>query len=406
MQFAAAAIAAEVEQELREIIAWWSTHAVDLVHGGFHGEVDNANCPIEEASKGSVLHARILWFFSEAAAHTGDQKVLDLANRARDYLVERFIDPMHGGVWWELSADGAPVNRRKHAQAQALAVQALAAHFGVTGAPRSCECAHELFGLLEKHFRDTRHGGWIEARGEDWRTTADQRLNPQDANAPKSASTHVQVLEALTSLHRAAPTDDTAQALRHAIEIFGAHMIGPAAAHVRLFFGMDWRDQSPGVSFGHDIQTSWLLWEAADALGDASLRAYVRPIALGLARVSRAEGRGPDGGVYFERAHGGHFDRRRVWWAQAEALVGYLNAYELTEDDAYFDTFFRVWRFIKTRLKHESGEWTWWSSIDASSSGEHAYKAGFWKGPYHNGRAMIETTRRLRRILESGKGSR
>ncbi len=391
------AVAAEIERELREIAAWWSAHAVDREHGGFHGEIDADDTPVPGAGKGIVLNARILWFFSAAGAHLRDPALLRLADRALDYLERHFIDPVHGGVYWELDAEGRPLDTKKQGYAQAFAIYALCAHYRATGRAASIARAHALFALIEAHYLDKELGGYVEAFTADWSPIADMRLSEVDANFPKTMNTHLHILEAYTALHAAAPTAATAQALRRCIDLMLDRFLDPATHHLRLFFESDWTDRSQAVSFGHDIEASWLLWEACEALGDAALSARAAPTLVAMASACLGEAQGPDGGLYNERHRDGKIDKSRIWWVQAEALVGFLNAHELSGDPAFFDAFAKVWSFVRRHHRESSGEWRWWSSLDPVAA-NRSYKAGFWKGPYHNGRSMIEAGDRLKRL--------
>lgn len=389
-------LAEEAERELAAILAWWSSHAIDP-QGGFHGEIDARNAPIADAAKGAVLNARLLWFFSAAAAHLKSAAALAPADRAHAYITAHFVDRARGGLYWSLDASGAPRDRKKHAYAQAFQLYALCAHHQASGRPESLREAHTLFALMELRYLEPTYGGYVEALAQDWTPIPDMRLSELDANAPKTMNTHLHILEAYAALHARAPTPQTGAALRRSIGVFLDRLID--ADHLRLFLDNDWTDRSEAISFGHDIEASWLLWEACETLGDAALCARVKPAVVALARACLEEGLGEDGGVFNERALSGGIDRTRVWWAQAEAMVGFLNAHELTGDAAFFDAFARVWAFVKAHQRHDSGEWTWRSALDAPDPAR-AYKAGFWKCPYHNGRAMIETSRRLRRLRD------
>lgn len=395
------AIAAEIAEELQRVLAWWSRHAVDHAHGGFHGEIDAENRVIPGAPKGAVLNARILWFFSETARVLHDPRARVLADRAAGHFVTTFVDHESGGVIWEADAHGRPANRRKQGYAHAFAIYALVAHHRATGDSASLSLARELFELIETRFLDAAGDGYLEARAENWSPIADMRLSESDANCPKTMNTHLHVLEAYSALHAAAPSEASAAGLNRALLLMLDRFVDAETHHLRLFFEDDWTDRTEAASFGHDIEASWLLCEAAEALGDDAIIVRARAAALDLARACVREALDADGGVHSERTFDGRLDARRVWWVQAEAMVGFLNAYELSRDDAFLDAFARVWAFIKRHHRDEEhGEWSWWSALDAPSA-DRGYKAGFWKGPYHNGRALMQCGARLKRMLET-----
>jgi cellobiose epimerase len=403
MTVAAAALttlAAEIDRELGAILSWWAEKAVDAEQGGFYGEIDLNDAPVDSAAKGAVLNARILWFMSEAARATGDARAASLAERAADYLHAHFVDPAHGGLFWAVAADGAPLARKKQTYAQAFAIYALGAHHRLTRRTDSLALARALFSLIETRARDADHGGYVEALDEAWAPLADVRLSEVDANAPKSMNTHLHVLEAYAALYAADPAPPLRAALRAAIELFLKYIVDRGRGHLRLFFDAAWNSLSSTISFGHDCEASWLLWEACEALGDVGVSERAKPVVVALARATLEEAMWSDGGLIHERADAGHADTARVWWVQAEGLVGFLNAYALTGEDAFFTAFERVWRFIQQHQKDARGEWLWRSALDPPLA-ERAYKAGFWKGPYHNGRAMLECSARLARL--SGK---
>jgi mannobiose 2-epimerase len=325
----------------------------------------------------------------------GDARALMLADRAADYLHTHFKDHVHGGYYWALGADGRPVDTKKQGYAQAFVAYGLCAHHRATGSSASLERAREAFHTIERHFLNAKYGGYIEALSEDWSPLADMRLSAIDANCPKSTNTHLHILEAYTSLFAAAPSQPVAQALHNLITLFLERLIDTESGHLRLFFDLDWTDQTSFISFGHDIEASWLLWRACETLGDPALLSRAKPLVLKLARTCLYEALDAEGGIANERARSGAPDARRVWWVQAEALIGFLNAYELSGEQNYLHAFGKVWRFIQSRQRDtEGGEWTWWSALD-SPDADRQYKAGFWKCPYHNGRAMFESMARL-----------
>ncbi|HWA00408.1 MAG TPA: AGE family epimerase/isomerase [Caulobacterales bacterium] len=391
------ALAGAADRELDALLAWWTDKAVDHLHGGFHGEIDALDRPIAGASKGIVLNARILWFFSSAAATR--PAALPYAKRAYDYIRTFFVDRAHGGVFWELDAAGSLLNGKKQAYAQAFAIYALIAYHRTTRDSEALHLAHALFALMQQHLVDAEHGGYLEARDRAWSALADVRLSEFDANHPKTMNTHLHVLEAYTALHAVAPTPETEAALRVSIDHLVNRFWNPASRHLRLFFTLDWHDRSEAVSFGHDIEASWLLWEAGKALGDPRVEQGLARIVIGLAHGTLQDGVGPLGAICNERKLDGQFDGARVWWAQAEAMVGFLNAFELSEDVSFLRAAENVWSFILAHhIDRERGEWTWWSDLDTPAT-DRSYKAGFWKGPYHNGRALLEVSQRARRLI-------
>jgi mannobiose 2-epimerase len=397
--------------ELYRIANWWLDKSLDVERGGFVGEIDFHGNPVPGASKGVILNSRILWFFSELAQFDNDVRYLDAANRAFNYLLEYFDDPVHGGAVWELSADGIILNGRKQVYAQCFCIYALTAYYRLTSNPRALAKALEYFGRLESTALDRKFGGFIDAFSQSWKSIDDYRLSANDLNVPKSMNTHLHVLEAYTALYKTAEPavthvalrDALRAALQNAIENFCRHCIDRKSGHVALYFERDWNRIGTSISYGHDIEASWLLLEAAHTLGDADTIREVAPLAERLAFTCHDEAIGEQGQVFntFDPSTG-TLASESIWWVQAEALVGFVNAYRLTGKWKYRVAADRVWNFVRQHhVDDVSGEWHWLSSLDDDNA-QHHYKAGFWKAPYHNGRAMLQSIR----IFESIERSR
>ncbi len=386
---------AEFRNELRAIADWWVANSIDQDKGGFVGEIGVDGELNPDASKGLILNARILWFFSELAIFTGNDNYKVQAERAYSYLVENFLDQQHGGVFWELDASGACINDRKQTYAQAFAIYGLSAYSKLRPESEARNQAVGIFNLIEEKCLDKEQGGYLEAFSRDWLLLEDMRLSERDLNAPKSMNTHLHVLEAYTALHLAAPDREVAKAIKRCLSYFDERIINQENNHLRMFQTMDWQDVSTSVSYGHDIESSWLIWEAVVALGDEELLDYYRPLILAMAETILREGVGEHGEVLdaFDFSKG-ELHPERVWWVQAEALVGFLNAYALSNNEVYFAAFQKVWDFIKeNQIDKEKGEWHWLSTLDQPAVGD--CKVGFWKAPYHNGRAMMEVCKML-----------
>jgi mannobiose 2-epimerase len=387
---------AAASRELHRIAEWWLRNTTDTVNGGFVGRVEHDGRRVEGADKGVVLNSRILWFFSEIARADRRPGYRESASRAFAYLLEHFDDPHAGGAVWKLSADGRVSDGKKQVYAQAFCIYALAAYYRLTGERLALNKALEYFELLETRARDGRHGGYLDAFSRDWRPLDNMRLDDADLNAPKSMNSHLHLLEAYTALHLATRSARTEAALRHAVDVLCDRVFDAERGHLSLFFDLQWRRLSAQVSFGHDIEASWLLWEAVEALADPQSRQRAQPVVERLAERCLQEGVGALGQLCesADPARGTRSDTG-VWWVQAEALVGFLNACELTGDPAYGAAADRIWRYIGVHLLDTAaGEWRWQFPIGS----EPRYLAGFWKGPYHNGRAMLEAGRRCKAL--------
>ena len=389
------ALRAELERELTQrILPFWMERAVDERHGGFVGLIPEDGVPRADAPKGGVLNARILWTFSAALRVLGDCRYRAPADRAAAYFRAHFLDPVHGGAYWMVDAAGRPADDRKHVYAQAFAIYALSEHARATGDEGSLRDAVALFRLVEEHARDGASGGYQEAFGRDWVPLDDVRLSEEDAPERKSMNTHLHLLEAYTNLYRARPDGLLRRRLAELVELFLGTIVGPSG-HVCPFFDEDWTPKSSAVSYGHDIETSWLLLEAADVLDDAETRERVRELSVRMADAVLVAGYDPAGGLYTGGGPGGVTDTDKEWWPQAEAIVGFVSAYQVTGRDDFLEAARRTWAFTERHLlDRERGEWHRRVAADGTLRRGHE-KVGPWKCPYHNGRACLEIVTRV-----------
>lgn len=390
----------EIEKEFRSIMEFWKEHTVDEQQGGFIGQMDNSGRINHEAPKGSVLNARILWTFSAAYRHTQNEAYLRLAKRAFNYLMHNFQDREFGGIYWSVDAQGKPLNTRKQIYALAFTIYGMSEYFQASGEERALAAARELFRWIEQHSFDQTHGGYLEAFSREGELLEDLRLSPKDRNDPKTMNTHLHILEAYTNLYRIWPDRLLAQQLEGLLEVFLERIIDAETGHMNLFFTKDWSVTAELVSYGHDIEASWLLLEAAEVLGKEELIRKVSAIAIQMADASR-EGLQPDGSLYHELdIKAQHYDTHREWWVSAEAMVGFLNAYQQSGEEDQLVASLNAWEFAKKFLiDREGGEW-FWGVYDDYSLMKNKDKVGIWKCPYHNARACMEVINRCKTLLE------
>ena len=389
-----------LEREMRaeltgRILPFWGERVVDRERGGFFGRVAPDGTPDPEAPRGAILNSRILWTFSAASAALQDPALAGLAGRAARVVRKQFLDDLHGGVYWMLDPSGRAVDDRKHVYAQAFAIYGLAEHYQATGNRESLSDAQELFRSIEAHARDDGHGGYREAFSREWRPLDDVRLGETDPNAPRSANTHLHLLEAYTTLLRAWPDPALRSRLRYLVELFLDRIVDPVTGHLKLFVDELWVPWSQGVSYGHDIEASWLLADAALVLGDAGLSARTTKAALLMAESVFREALDPVGGLYYQIDADGQLDRGKEWWTQAEGVVGFLNAYQMTGRLDFLEAARDTWGFIRAHLlNHEHGEW--YRRVDRDGIPEPGHEiVGPWKCPYHNARACLEVMQRV-----------
>ena len=407
----------------KNILRFWLDKMQDHENGGFYGRIDGQGVLHPEAEKGAILNARILWSFSAAYRVLGNPEYLEAATRAKDYLIEHFVDKEYGGIYWSVDYKGQPLDTKKQFYAIGFAIYGLSEYARATGDREALDYAIELYECVEEHSFDPQYNGYIEACTREWGKIADMRLSDFDANYPKSQNTHLHIIEPYTNLYRClremqaaescnyvpvlgsvlpigvtVPLETLARvegSLRNLIDIFTDKILNPETHHLDLFFEMDWtRGAGHLESYGHDIECSWLMHEAALVLGDQKVLKKVEKIVREVAKASE-KGLRTDGSMIHEaNVDTGHADDDLHWWVQAENVVGWYNIYQYFGDEDALEKVFRCWEYIKTQLiDWEHGEWYWSRHPDGSLNTTDD-KAGFWKCPYHNSRMCLEIIER------------
>jgi cellobiose epimerase len=390
-----------IEGDLRgNILPFWMNRVVDADGKAFLGSLTNDLVVDRTAERGALLTSRILWTFSAAFVRYRDPAYLAMAVRAYDDLMLRFRDTRHGGFFWSVAADGEVLRDRKQVYGQAFAVYALTEYHAASNSRDALDQAIETYRLIEKHARAA-HGGYLEAFGRAWEPIEDMRLSGVDLNEPKSQNTHLHIMEAYTRLLVAWPDAGLLAVLAELVDTMLTRIVDPATGHLGLFFAEDWTPRYDRVSYGHDIEAAWLLTWAAEAIRDPALTARIRPLAIRIAEITLAEGVDADGGVYNQGGPSGLTDTNKEWWPQAEAVVGFLNAYQLSGQERFLVAALHAWDFIEERLiDKRNGEWFRGVTRDGRLLGNEL-KVSFWKCPYHNGRTGLEAVRRLAHLSQS-----
>ena len=388
------------------ILPFWCGPALDLEHGGWMAWLSNDLKPDRTKPKGLIVNARILWAFSAVHQLRPEPIYRQMADRAFDFVMDRFWDAEYGGAFWRLDDTGRVIDDSKKIYGQAFYIYALSEYCRALGAPAALERATALFDLIERHAHDPRYGGYLEVRRRDWsEADANARLSDKDLSEKKSMNNHLHVLEAYTNLYRVWKDPRLEQRLRELIELFEQRILDVRTYHFNHFFDEPWRVRSDSYTFGHDIEGSWLLCEAAEVLEDAGLLRRVRAVALRMAEVALREGIDADGALCYEGKGGRVIDRGKECWPQAEAVIGFLNAFQISADTRYLETVFRVWDYIENHLADRvHGEWFW--RIGETGQPDPALpKVSEWKGPYHGTRACLEALHRLHALSSGKKGA-
>lgn len=387
--------------EWKSVLHYWQTKVTDPVQGGFYGSVNQQNEPDPTAARGLVQYSRILWAFSLAWDHFREPGYRETAQRAYDYITRYFTDTEYGGMYWSVEATGRRLEDRKQIYGQAFCIYGLCEFYRSTGHEPALHTARSLFQLIEVHSYDATKGGYLEAFTRNWELAGDLRLSAKDDNAVKTMNTHLHVIEAYVQLYRHWPDPLLHSRIQHLLDAFHLYFIDPVSKHLRLFFTRDWQSVSSLVSYGHDIEAAWLLLQCAEIIGDEVRIRIFRKYALGIAQASLEGIDASDGGLWYEYAPDVHQRiSEKHSWVQAEAMIGFMNAYELTGDVQWLAHVMRSWEFIRLYIRDaEQGEWFWGVDEDRKPM-PNQDKAGFWKCPYHNTRAFHELIQRVSRIQE------
>ena len=378
-------------QEVREnltscILPYWLK--LKDPRGGFYGEVAPDGTVLYDAPRGVILNARIIWSFAAAYQALPETPYLVAAVHARDYFLEHFCDHKYGGVYWSVDAAGERLDTKKQLYAQGFAIYGLSELYKVTGDDEVLKNAINLYRVVETYFADKENGGYIEALARDFSPLEDMSLSAHDINADKTMNSHLHVLEAYANLYQVWPDEELKEAVQKLLDLVGTRIMG-ADGHLQLYFRKDWSVMPGGVSYGHDIETSWLALECADALKDIDVVNRVRPWALSMGKAGN-EGLLPDGSMRYEKLLDGKYDDSRQWWVQAETVVGNLWLWKYHADPQGADRALAAWNYIRENLVDEKdGEW-WWAVLEDGSRDLSQPKVGFWKCPYHNTRMCLQ----------------
>ncbi|WP_300702729.1 AGE family epimerase/isomerase [Bacteroides sp.] len=386
----------EMEEELvANILPFWINKMTDETNGGFYGRITGGEVLMPEAEKGAILNARILWTFSSAYRLLKKEEYLTAATRAKRYLIDHFYDEVQGGIFWSLDCKGQPLDTKKQIYALGFAIYGLSEYHRATGDEEALAYAIRIFESIEAHSFDPVKNGYCEALTREWGEIADMRLSDKDENERKTMNTHLHILEPYTNLFRVWKDKRLEAQLRNLIILFTEKILNIKTGHLDLFFNDDWVSKYRIVSYGHDIEASWLIHEAALVLGDKELLEKVEPLVEYIAAAAD-EGLASDGSMIYETfLDKDRTDADRHWWVQAENVVGHANLYQHFDDGVAMQKAFRCWEYIKENLiDTKNGEWHWSIRADGTINTDDD-KAGFWKCPYHNGRMCMEIIERF-----------
>ena len=376
----------------QKLIPFWKGMRDDE-YGGYYGYMGYDRVIDKKAVKGCILNSRILWFFSNAALLLQDDSVKAEADHAYAFLRDHFVDRENGGVYWSVTYDGKVEEGMKHTYCQAFAIYGLSSYYRLTRNEEALQLAKELFAVIEDKCTDSL--GYEEAFSQDFRPVDNEKLSENGVMAEKTMNTLLHVFEAYTELYDVSHDEAVGEQLRYMLRLFADRVYNPSKRRLEVFFDKEWNTLIDLHSFGHDIESAWLIDRGCDVLGDEALSEEMRKITRTLTEC------------VYEEAYRSHslanecesdkVDTTRVWWVQAEAIVGFTNAWQQDPSGLkYMQAAEDIWGFVKEHFvdKREGSEWF----RDLKENGEITEEEAIvdpWKCPYHNGRMCMEIIRRL-----------
>jgi mannobiose 2-epimerase len=382
------------DEAVNHILPFWSSQK-DSKNGGFYGFMSNDLTLNKKSEKGGIATARFLWSFSAAYRAFDKQEYLELAKHSYQFMKTNLIDQKYGGIYWMADYKGEIIDSRKHIYTQSFGVYSLSEFYRVTSNQEALDLAIELFELIEEKGYDTKDNMYLEEFNRCWIISNNEMLSENGVIAEGTTNTHLHILEAYTNLYRVWPDAKLEKALRNIIRIFYDHIYKKESNDLKVFFDRSWNEKLDLQSYGHDIEASWLLYDGLLALNENKTEyiEMVKDIGAHIFQVAII-----DAGVVIPECEAGKCVDKCVWWVQSEAMVGFMNMYQLTENKKYYDVVNRIWLYTKTNIidRRDGGEWFQETSIKGKPLDEKAMVEP-WKTPYHNIRFCIEMLERIKK---------
>lgn len=392
-----------VDELTNNILPWWIEHDVDEEHGGFYGAVTNDNAPVPHATRFITLNARLVWTFSAAYRVMGNPEYKKMADRAYNYFIKYFWDDEYNAANNRVDEFGDPVSKQRYIYGEAFAIYGLSEYARAMGCNEALEYARKLVMSLEKHVYDPVYKGYFESCKPDWThdpwTRGVNRL-PTDE---KTMNNHLHLIEAYTCLLRTDKSDFMQNKVREHLYVMLNKIVDHDIHHYFYFQARDWKPTTQEISFGHDIEGTWLMMETAEVLGEPEAMRYTKDTCMNMARACYEQGfRKEDGAMLSEYDPvTGHSSPFLSWWEQNEAVVGFLNAWEVTGEEKYLDASLKCFEFAREHfVDHENGGWFARLSLDGKTV-LSTDKVNDYTCPYHNSRMCMEIIERYRKLSKA-----
>ena len=382
----------EVRKHLTEgIIPFWKKMRDDQF-GGYYGYMDYDLKVDRKAVKGCILNSRITWFFANAYLLIKDEDLLAQARHGYEFMKRCCLDTEQGGVYWSVAYDGTPEDTTKHTYNQAFAIYALSSYYDASGDKEALDTAKALYRIIEE--RCTDEIGYKEAFDRNFHEVDNDKLSENGVIAEKTMNTLLHVFEAYTELYRVSHDAEVGERLRWILDTFADKVYNPELKRQEVFFDRDMHSIIDLHSYGHDIETAWLIDRGVEILGDAAYREKLAPITEAL--TQKIYETAFDGHSLANECEKGVVNTHRIWWVQAETVVGFLNGWQKhPEKKEYLEAAEAEWAFIKAHVidPRDGSEWFW--EVDENGrpyEGRPIVEP--WKCPYHNGRMCMEVIKR------------
>ncbi len=412
------AIAKQTQDNLQtQILAKWFPAAVNLQQGGFDQNFAYDWTKLPGTERSIVYQSRLTWTAAQAALRLPSEEFIyrNYASHGVAELSREMWDAQNGGFYWQVDKGVADRNGEKHVYGNAFAIYALSAAYKATKNPDALRLAQQDFFWLEKHAHDNKNKGYFEALKRDGTPILAPVSDDQESDfigtryGYKSMNTHIHLLEAYGALYEVWPEPQLKNRLNELFELVrDVIYVEPGA--LNQYFTPDWRAVPAEDSYGHDIETAYLLTEAAHILGrggDVKTKRAARALVdhtLDVAFDQTIGGVADAGGVF-----GGIVKPDKVWWTQAEALNALLLMHELygtgrNADPRYWLAFVKQWNFIRQyQIDPVNGGWFSYVNPDGSPPPDAQVKSDRWTESYHEGRSMMNVTAALKRLAAGDK---
>ncbi len=377
----------------KNLIPFWNK-LKDEEHGGFYGYVGSDGKPDIKSVKGVILNSRILWFYSTAYQLLKKPELLEMADHAYTFLTDYCFDSQYGGVYWSVNYDGTVCDDTKHTYNQSFAIYALSAYYQASGKKGALNMAYVLYRVIEEKCKD--ENGYLEAFRRDFTPSSNEKLSENGVLAERTMNTLLHVLEAYSELYKADTFYAVGDSIRWILKLFQKKVYNPEKMICEVFFDSNYHSLIDLESYGHDIETAWLIDRGCSVLDDAAYKKEMLPVTNGLEEAAyRNAFDKTQHGLNNER-EGNKVDNRKIWWVQAESVVGFYNAYQKQpQKKEYLQAAEEIWEFIQSSVVDpDSGEWIEYVPADNKPDPKQALVHS-WKCPYHNGRMCMEMIQRL-----------